>query len=209
MKYYKKFEDNTVGFYDEEIHGDILFDITYEDKTITVEKPSSSLGEDVPTTLEENYNPDENIMTTEMQYEEQTIKVPVKTLKPEYHEISDDEWMSLLDGQSQGKEIRILKSGEIGLYTKPVCNEEFIQREFNYDTEKWYEGATIEQQQKYYLNKTMECNKKLNEYKELGLYGSSESIKLEKDIIKYKQKYMDSCHVEALKLNEERDNILR
>lgn len=202
MKYYKKFEDNTVGFYDEEIHGDILFDITYEDKVITVEKPNKVIGIDIPTTLEE-YNLDNNIMTTEMQYEEQTIKVPVKTLKPEYYEISDEEWQKLLDGQSQGKEIRILRTGEIGLYTKPVCNEEFVQKEFNYETEQWYEGATIEQQQQYYLNKTMECNKKLNEYKEIGLYGCSESIELEKNIVSYKQKYMDACHIEALDIDRE------
>lgn len=157
MKYYKKFEDSTVGFYDEEIHGDILFNIDSE----------------------------------------------LKTLKSEYHEISYEKWQELLDEQMNGKEIRILKTGEIGLYEKPVCLEEFVQKEFNYETEQWYEGATIEQQQQYYLNKTMECNKKLNEYKEIGLYGCSESMQLEKNIMSYKQKYIDACHIEALDIDRE------
>lgn len=131
MKYYEKFENNTVGFYDEEIHGDILFNIDGESKT----------------------------------------------LKPEFQEISDERWLELLEGQSQGKEIRILKTGEIGLYTKPLQDKEYVNPAFNYETEKWEEKATKVEQLDYYKKKILEVTKEIQLEESIGFMANSELLR--------------------------------
>lgn len=60
-----------------------------------------------------------------------------------YFSISNEEWENLLNGQTSGKEIKILKDGALGLYEKPINTLEGVNIQFNYDSEEWEETATL------------------------------------------------------------------
>ncbi|MGL4210336.1 MAG: hypothetical protein ACRCRT_02190 [Cetobacterium somerae] len=73
-----------------------------------------------------------------------------KVLKEEFIEISDIFWNSLLEGQSQGKEIRyIVEQDRLGLYEKKTKPENLIKPEYNYYTHFWEEKATLQEQVDY------------------------------------------------------------
>lgn len=64
------------------------------------------------------------------------------------------------------------------------------------------EGTTLEEQKNYYLNKSLEIGKKLEEYKNIGLQGGQEYIDLEKELEVNKNKYIEICQMEAIKIDE-------
>lgn len=150
MKYYKKINNKFIGFYDEEINSEQLFDTVYKEKEINGK----------------------------------IMNVPVKILKPNFHELTDEKWQELLNGQSKGKEIRILKNGELGLYTFPPMPKNMINPIMDYDNDVWVEQATLEEQLSHWRNELIKADRKCREEQELFGVASQESLAL-------KQKYMD------------------
>ena len=143
MKYYKLTDGNFDGFYDNEIHGEIVY------------------GDD-------------------------------------FHPLAESKWQEFIDGQSEGKEIRILKDGTLGLYEFPILEEEMLNPKFNYDTEQWEEKATYEELLEHYELKLVEVQKDIKLREELGLRPSKEQLELKS---KYMNRHIDICHDIALTLN--------
>lgn len=119
-----------------------------------------------------------------------------------YFSISNEEWEYLLNGQTSGKEIRILKDGTLGLYEKPINNLEGVNIQFNYESEKWEETATLEEQIEYYYSLILEKTKELEIIKIAGFIGSKEEIDLEKEIPLLKQKHLELQHELGLEMNK-------
>ena len=117
----------------------------------------------------------------------------------EFHPISDDKWMELLNGQADGKEIRILKDGTLGLYTLPVNEVEMLNPEFNYETEEWEELATYEELLEYYETKLVEVQKEIKLREELGLRPSKEQLSLKEELM---SNHMNVCHTIALNITK-------
>ena len=143
MKYYKVTDSQFCGFYDRDIHGDIVD------------------GE-------------------------------------EYIEIEEDKWQELLNGQSEGKEIRILKDGTLGLYEFPPLEEVMLNPTFNYDTEQWEEKATEEEILNELETKLVEVQKDIKLREELGLRPTKEQLELKETLI---ARHLNVCHEIALTLN--------
>ena len=116
----------------------------------------------------------------------------------EFHPISDERWMELLNGQADGKEIRILKDGTLGLYTLPVNKVKMLNPEFNYETEEWEELATYEELLEYYEAKLVEVQKDIKLREELGLRPSKEQLSLKEELM---SNHMNVCHEIAITLN--------
>ena len=144
MKYYKLTDGNFDGFYDNEIHGDIVY------------------GND-------------------------------------FHPLTESRWQELLDGQSEGKEIRILKDGTLGLYEFPILEEEMLNPKFNYETEEWEELATYEEQLKYWEEKIISNQSEMNLRAQVGLYPTKEQLELKESLI---AKHVNACHAMALDINK-------
>lgn len=100
-----------------------------------------------------------------------------KTLKPNFYELSEKKWVELLNGQSEGKEIKVLDNGELGLYEYPLCTQDFVNKIFNWNTKQWEEGATAEEQLDYYKQKIIECTKEIYIQERAGFKPSNELIK--------------------------------
>ena len=143
MKYYKVTDGNFDGFYDNEIHGDLVY------------------GND-------------------------------------FHPLAESRWQELIDGQSEGKEIRILKDGTLGLYEYPPLEEEMLNPTFDFEEEVWVEGATYEELLEHYELKLVEVQKDIKLREELGLRPSKEQLELKS---KYMAKHVDVCHDIALTMN--------
>lgn len=122
------------------------------------------------------------------------------SIEKEFFEITHSKWQELLNGQSQGYEIRILKSGELGLYKKPTLDFKAVKPEFNYETEKWEEKATKEEIMNYYENKLMKLSEELQKRERIGIYSSQTLLD---EIEKYKKLYFDATYDLALEMNEE------
>lgn len=71
-----------------------------------------------------------------------------------------------------------------------------------YNGTEWVEKSKLEEQKKYWLNKMLETNRMLSEYKALGLEGGIEFLALEKELEQYKTKYIDVQHAEALEIDK-------
>lgn len=63
-------------------------------------------------------------------------------------------------------------------------------------------SCELEEQKDYYLKKSLEIGKKLEEYKNIGLQGGQEYIDLEKELEVNKNKYIELCQTEAIKIDE-------
>ena len=116
----------------------------------------------------------------------------------ELYPLSDERWMELLNGQAEGKEIRILKDGTLGLYELPPNEVEMLNPEFNYETEEWEELATYEELLEYYETKLVEVQKEIKLREELGLRPSKEQLSLKEELM---TKHMNVCHEIAITLN--------
>ena len=116
----------------------------------------------------------------------------------DFHPLAESRWQELLDGQSEGGEIRILKNGELGLYQVPDLEEEMLKPNFNYETEEWEELATYEELLEHYETKLVEVQKEIKLREELGLRPSKEQLELKS---KYMNRHIDICHEIALTLN--------
>ena len=164
MKYYKVTNNEFDGFYDKEIHRDILFDIN------TV-----------------------NSLSTEGESHE------VIELRDSYFELEEERWQELLEGQSEGGEIRILKNGELGLYQVPGLEEDMINPIFDYDKEVWVEQATEEEQLKYWEDKMIANQTEINLRGQVGLAPTKEQIEFRDKVL---ARHRDICHTMALKMND-------
>ncbi|MCJ8343686.1 MAG: DUF2977 domain-containing protein [Cetobacterium sp.] len=71
-----------------------------------------------------------------------------------------------------------------------------------YDGNIWIETASLEEQKDYYLKKSLEIGKKLEEYKNIGLQGGQRYIDLLKELEVNKNKYIELCQTEAIKIDE-------
>lgn len=85
--------------------------------------------------------------------------------------------------------------------------EKPIGIKLEYDGNIWIETATIEEQREYWLNKILEVNKEIEQYKILGFEGRKELIDLENKLQKYKLKYSATFEDEAIKMDKHIQSI--
>lgn len=116
-----------------------------------------------------------------------------------YFSISNEEWENLLNGQTSGKEIRILKDGALGLYEKPINILEGVNIQFNYDSEEWKETATLKEQVDYWCN---EIKRLSREIVISNIDSMINSIPLQEKLERAKQEHTELSHELALQLNQ-------
>ncbi|SKA13938.1 hypothetical protein SAMN02745174_02652, partial [Cetobacterium ceti] len=109
----------------------------------------------------------------------------------------------LLAKESEGKEIRILKNGELGAYEYPPCTKEFVNKIFNWDIEQWEEGATVQEQLEYYKQKIIECTKEIYIEERAGFKPSDELLQKKEH---YSNLHMSIAQLEAIKINKHMDS---
>ena len=101
-------------------------------------------------------------------------------LKEGYFELSEEKWRALLEGQSRGKEIRILKNGELGLYEKPTYEgTDLVKAVWNEDKETWEEGATSEEiliERKNILLQAKAIKQEIKDLEEIAKWGLDDDL---------------------------------
>lgn len=78
---------------------------------------------------------------------------------------------------------------------------------YEWDGKDWILSMSLEEQKNYYLNKSLKIGKKMEEYKNIGLQGGQEYIDLEKELEVNKNKYIELCQTEAIKIDEHMQSI--
>lgn len=116
-----------------------------------------------------------------------------------FKEISSDEWQILAKKSLNGYEL-LIKNEKLIAYMKPECKEKYVKKTFNYETELWEEGATLEEQIEYYKNLIIQKTREHELLKVSGFIGTQEEINLKTEIENLKQIYMDKNHELALQI---------
>lgn len=183
MKYFKKVNEEFEGFFDSEFNEEQIYNFSTEIKTVVEEIENEETGKIDNVTKE--------------------IEVKVKTLKENFYELEDQKWKDLLEEQTKGKKIMILKNGELGAYEYPACTKEFANKIFNWDTEQWEEGATVQEQLEYYKQKIIECTKEIYIEERAGFKPSDELLQKKEH---YSNLHMQISQPEAIKINKHMDS---
>ena len=190
MKFYKIENNKFSGFYDSEIH---LYNVTYKEEEKEIEEVIT----------DEEGNEHKEVKT-------EIVQVPIYTLKEGFFELSDEKWQALLDGQSQGKEIRILKNGELGLYEKPTYEgTDLVKPVWNEEKETWEEGATKEEILIERKNKILEYKKIKNEVADLEEMAELDEDFASPETIKILKKKLTQLKQEIKKLGEIARKLLK
>lgn len=136
-----------------------------------------------------------------------------KILKKEYVEISDIFWNSLLEGQSQGKEIRfIVETSRLGLYEKKQMPNDLVQPKYNYQTHFWEEEASLIEQLEYLDKEMVKIDMKMME-KEMEIhsrgrrglgaeFAQKEMLELQKKLDSLEKRHLEVAHRYAVELEE-------
>lgn len=102
-------------------------------------------------------------------------------------------------------------NGEELCFNYQYINEKLIKNipkpkplgiKLEYDGNIWIETSPIEEQRECWLNKILEINKEIEQYKILGFEGRKELIDLENKLQKYKLKYSSTFEDEAIKMDK-------
>lgn len=92
----------------------------------------------------------------------------------------------------------LYKNGELIKYVYPICIEQYIAPTFNWDTEQWEEGATLEEQEVYYRNRIITLNKRITEIETSGFGANDLKVELET----LKQKHLEITHLLGLEIDK-------
>lgn len=117
----------------------------------------------------------------------------------------EDETFFEIETEKQMQDLLDYAVIENNLVYRPLTeNKNNLESEF--DGKKWIVTATLEEQKNYYLNESLKIGKKMEEYKNIGLQGGQEYIDLEKELEANKNKYIELCQTEAIKINKHMDS---
>lgn len=118
----------------------------------------------------------------------------------EFKIISDEKWQELLNGHSQGKEIRILDNGVLGLYERAPLptNVYYAKPDYDYNTHSYVDVATDEEKLEYYKKELIQANIQLNQ----SLISGFDDAKLRDKISILTRLHQEASQEIANKINE-------
>ena len=107
----------------------------------------------------------------------------------------------LLENQLNTKEIYADENNNLYLVDMSLAPAG-VKIVYNPIIKEFQETATLEEQRQYWLNKSLEISRKIEEYKMLGFEGRQELVDLENKLQEYKLKYASTFEGEALAMDK-------